>query len=169
VPEPAWLPQLMRLQDSGHDWEVFIAILYLMFTRDFIESSPSFEGERLELKREPLKEDEDKEATFWHLISEGDDEANRTLDEARCERIRWPRPVIEHCPCTEIHRWESERRGETRIVLAFDDYSYVVVLARRSGYLLPWTAYPVEREHRRRKLKKEHQQFVEQNLGRPRV
>lgn len=151
---PSWLPELLLLSDSGNDWNVYLKIVYLMFSKDFLESLPKFMGQELRLKRDPMRDG--KEATFWHLISEGADESTRTPNEARCERIRWPRPAIERVPCTELTCWESHRGGEKRIVIALDDYSYVVVLACRKGYLLPWTAYPVERDHRREKLRKEH-------------
>lgn len=47
------------------------------------------------------------------------------------------------------------RGKEERIVIALEDFSYVVVLADRRDYILLWTAYCVEREHTRRKLKNE--------------
>ncbi|MNH30689.1 hypothetical protein D3C79_909980 [compost metagenome] len=46
-------------------------------------------AKRLGLKRHPVIQG--KEATFWHMISEGNDEAERLPDLRRCERIRWPR------------------------------------------------------------------------------
>jgi hypothetical protein len=51
--------------------------------------------------------------------------------------------------------WRSERQGDQRIVIALADFSYVVVLADRREYVLLWTAYCVEHEHRRAKLRKE--------------
>ncbi len=155
--DPAWIPALVLLEDSGHDWGVYLGIVYHCFRRDFIDSTLTYQGIRLGLKRLPLRDG--KEATFWHLISEGDDHNTRPPEERRCERIRWPRPVIERCPCGELRSWRNKRNGEERIVIAFDDFSYVVVLAVRTGYLLPWTAYPVEREHRRRALRKEHEDY----------
>jgi hypothetical protein len=154
----AWLPELVLLSDSGHDWGVYLDVVYLMFRRDFLDSLPMFQGQPMRIKREPLKDG--REATFWHLITEGEVEAQRNPDEIRCERIRWPRPVIQRCPCTELRIWRSMRQGEKRTVIALQDFSYVVVLAERKGYYLPWTAYPVEREHRRRKLRKEHDEYT---------
>lgn len=153
VAEPAWLPALVRLADCGSDWNVYLDILYRFFRRDFVENVPQFQGMALRLKRHPMRDG--KEATFWHFISEGEDEQARAPDELRCERIRWPRPIIEHVPCSELRCWRAKRSGEWRIVIAFDDFSYVVVLAERAGYFLPWTAYLVERNHRRRKLQRE--------------
>lgn len=154
MPEPGWIPALVRLADSGNDWNVYLDVVYHCFRQDFVEHKPVFQGTCLGLKRHPLREG--REATFWHFITEGDEHNTRPPDEIRCERIRWPRPVIEHVPCTELHCWRNKRGAEERIVIAFDDFSYVVVLAVRTGYLLPWTAYPVERNKRRDKLRKEH-------------
>jgi hypothetical protein len=151
-----WLPPLVLLSDCG-DWDTFINVLYMYFKKDFIDSIPAYCGRKLGLKRHPLVDG--REATFWHLITEGSEEASRQPDEARCERIRWPRPMIERIPCVELHCWENSRQREKRILIALPDYSYVVVLAERAGYLLPWTAYPVERQHRRTKLRNECEQY----------
>lgn len=40
------------------------------------------------------------------------------------------------------------------MILALEDFSYVVVVAVRKDYALPWTAYAVQHEHRRRKLQR---------------
>jgi hypothetical protein len=104
-------------------------------------------------------------ATFWHFISEGLDEANRTVDLRRCERIRRPRPVIERfneqAPTadSEVVWWRTTRASEERFVLALSDFAYVVVVADRGTYALPWTAYYVEHEHRRRKLRRDFEQY----------
>jgi hypothetical protein len=73
----------------------------------------------------------------------------------------WPRPIIEHKACEAIKIWENARGNENRIVIYLEPESYLIVLAKRRGYLLPWTAYFVERDHRRRKLLKEYNAFVE--------
>jgi hypothetical protein len=108
------------------------------------------------VKRHP--ELQGKEATFWHFISEGSDEANRTPDLRRCERIPWPRPITDAVDGGRLHCWKNNtRKGEERYVLALADFSYVVVIADRGSHVLPWTAYCVEQEHRRMKLAKEYQ------------
>ncbi len=157
-----WLPPLVLFEDSGGNWDRYLEVLYEHFRADFVLSQPRFQGVSLRLKRHPLEKG--KEATFWHLISEGKVEADRTIDPRRCERIRWPRPIIEGVPRECLLVWEQERRGETRIAIALSDFSYVVILAVRepSGggkYLLPWTAFCVERDHKRQKLKKEWDAF----------
>lgn len=153
-PSPNWLPPLVRFEDFNGDWERYLEALYAWFKRDFIDSTPLFQNRRLGLKRHPLTHG--KEATFWHFIQEGAVEDERTPDLRRCERIRWPRPVIEHSDDPEIKFWCNERRGEKRVCLWFVRENYLVILADREEYILPWTAYLVDQPHRIRKLQKEH-------------
>ena len=97
-----------------------------------------------------------KEATFWHLIQAGEIEEERTPDFRRCERIRWPKPVIEHSEDPTIKVWRNRRGIENRVCLWFVQESYLVVLADRGKYIIPYTAYLVEELHRQRKLQKEY-------------
>jgi len=57
--------------------------------------------------------------------------------------------------------WKQERKGEVRVAIALNDFTYVVILAERTGrngiYHLPWTAFCVEEAHQRSKLEKEWQ------------
>jgi hypothetical protein len=53
----------------------------------------------------------------------------------------------------------SVKRNEDRIHIWLDDEDYVVVLADRNGFLLPWTAFLVTRDHTRRKLRKEYETY----------
>jgi len=151
-----WLPSLVLLEDSGGDWFAYVELVYSHFYADFVRERPRYEGVRLGLKRLPMHQG--KEATFWHMTSEGPDEAERRPDLRRCERIKWPRPTIEGCPHDDIKIWEEKRGGsERRIHLWCEDDDYLVVLARRKAdtaeeYLLPWTAYVVDSGHRRRNL-----------------
>lgn len=149
-----WLPDLVLFQAYGGDWERYQETLYRHFVADFVTSSPRFRGQKLGLKRQPVNQG--KEATFWHFISEGSIETERLPDLRRCERIRWPRPGIDNCDADAIKVWESEVRGETRISIWLEAADYVIILARRRGYLLPWTAFVVDQEHRRKKLLKQY-------------
>lgn len=149
-----WLPPLVLLTEHGGNWPAYLEAIYRYFQADFVASKPSFQGRRFGLKRHPMEQG--KEATFWHLISEGKTEADRLPDLRRCERIRWPRPMIEAVATGRVKCWRSQRRGEDRIYLAVDDFSYLVVLADRGEYVLLWTAFCVERGHTRRKLEREY-------------
>lgn len=148
-----WLPPLLLLKDFNGDWPTYEAALYTAFRADFVDSKPTFRGTRLGLKRHP--ETEGKPCTYWHLISEGADEAERLPDMRRCERIRWPRPSIDNCDTAGVKVWETERTGETRITIWVEAEDYVVILAKRRDYVLPWTAFVLDQPHRRRKLQRE--------------
>lgn len=154
---PAWLPPLVLFNDYGGNWDVYLDVIYDWFKQDFIDSKPVFQGRRLGLKRHPMTHG--KEATFWHMIQEGDVEDDRTPDFRRCERIRWPRPVIEHNDDSAIKIWRNQRGNEVRVCLWFAQENYLVILADRGDYILPWTAYLVEQPHRQRKLQREYEEY----------
>ena len=137
-----WLPALMLMADYG-GWDKYLEALYAGFREDFMETLPPFQERRLGLKRHPIENG--KEATFWHMISEGRTEADRVPDLRRCERIRWPRQLIEETGRKDprVRWWPNVRNRERRVVIALTDFTYAVVLADRGDYLLPWTAYVV--------------------------
>ena len=160
---PNWLPPIVPFSDYEGNWERYLDALYSYFKQDFVDNIPLFKGRRLGLKKHPLAQG--KEATFWHFISEGDQENNRLPDLRRCERIRWPKPIIENSEDVVIKLWENKRKNEKRILLWLENREYLVVLAERKGYLLPWTAYLVTEEHRKRKLQKEYEGFKKANAA----
>jgi len=156
---PAWLPSLVLFVDYNGIWEVYLEAVYSFFKQDFVDSKPVFQGRRLGLKRHPVVNG--KEATFWHMISEGKVEEERIPDLRRCERIRWPRPVIENSDDPKVKYWVSIKRYENRIHILLEEEDYLVVLADRKGYLLPWTGFLVKRKHICKKLLKEHKRYWE--------
>jgi hypothetical protein len=114
---PDWLPPLVALADYGGDWERYLAALYDFFRQDFVDDKPLFEGKSLAVKRLPTSQG--KEATFWHLISEGRQEEERLPDLRRCERIRWIRRIIEtrSRPCSQ-GLGERTARGDEDLSVA---------------------------------------------------
>ena len=159
-----WLPELVLLEEYSGEWSYYFEVLYSIFKDDFINNRPQFRGVHLGLKRYPLVNG--KEATFWHIISEGEGEENRIPDLRRCERIRWPKPVVEHFESRYIKLWENERKGEKRICLWLEEEDYLVILSHRKGYYLLWTTYLVKEEHRKRKLNKEYTSWKEAETAR---
>lgn len=153
-----WLPPLVLFEHFGGDWSRYEQALYQFFRADFVESWPAREGQRVGYRKRPMERG--REYTFWHLISRGPDHQSRVPDMRRCERIRWPRPLIQMPPGDRAKAWETRRSGDRRLILAVGDFSYLVVLAMRKGYYLLVTAYWVERKHERRKLQKQHKDFV---------
>ncbi|TAF12190.1 MAG: hypothetical protein EAZ77_00385 [Nostocales cyanobacterium] len=161
--QPSWLPPLVLFNDYGGNWEVYLEAIYSIFKTDFIDSKPNFKGIRFSLKRHPLFQD--KEATFWHVTSEGSQETERIPDFRRCERIRWLRPIIENAEDPAIKLWENDRKGEKRICLWLEAEEYLVILAKREEYVLLWTAYLVTQAHRKRKLQKEYEAYKMANAA----
>ena len=72
------LPELIELMAFGGDFNRYLEAVYEMFKNDFIRNRPVFRGIRLGLKKYPTYNG--KEATFWHMTSEGKDEQNRLAD-----------------------------------------------------------------------------------------
>lgn len=160
---PDWLPPLVLFSDYEGNWERYLDAIYNYFKQDFIDNRPSFRGRRLSLKKHPLEKG--KEATFWHFIQEGPNEDDRIPDIRRCERIRWPKPVIENSDKPVIKVWKNKRKTDKRILLWLEGQEYLVVLAERKGYFLPWTAYLVTADHRKRKLQKEYEAYKNANAA----
>lgn len=152
-----WLPALILLADHNGSWHPYLETIYAHFCRDFVQSRPLFRNCRMGLKRYPLEQE--KEATFWHLVSEGQVEVDRLPDLRRTERICWPRPMIEQEKVQQLPVWEQERNGQRRIAMSLTDFSYVLILAERTTktgpMYLPWTAFCVEYNNQRRKLRQE--------------
>jgi len=154
---PDWIPPLVLFEDFKGNWDAYLDAIYTYFKKDFVDNKPVFQGRRLGLKRFPLSQG--KEATFWHMISEGQEEEKRIPDFRRCERIRWPKPVIEHENDPKVKYWVSVKRNEDRIHIWLEEADYVVVLADRKRFLLPWTAFLITRKHTREKLIREYNEY----------
>jgi hypothetical protein len=153
----SWLPDLLELKDCNGDWNAYLEAIYAVFRVDFINSIPKFNGLPVRHRRHPLVRN--KEATFWHIIAEGNIEEERTPDLRRCERIRWPKPVIEQARIRGIKIWKNKRGSQTCICLWVEAAEYLVVLAERDTYVLFLTAYCVSREHTKQKLEKEYRAY----------
>lgn len=154
-----WLPGLMEFNDYGGNWKVYLEAIYAVFEADFVTSSPTFRGRKLGLKRYPVEAG--KEATFWHLISTGKVEADRLPDLRRCERIRWPRPLIENEHSPEVLVWtEPYGSKDDRIHIYLTDERYLVVLADRGTHILPWTAYYIEYKNSHEKYLKRYERYT---------
>lgn len=53
----------------------------------------------------------------------------------------------------------SHQKGEKRIHIWYEDENYLVVLAQRGNYILPWTAFYIKEEHRKKKYNKRWNQY----------
>ncbi|HET7228545.1 MAG TPA: hypothetical protein VFJ16_00950 [Longimicrobium sp.] len=158
-----WLPALVELSSAGGDWNGYVDVLYNHFCNDFIRSKPAYPGKRWAMKRYPLLRG--KEATFWHIVTEGEVEDERLPNLRRCERIRWPRAMIDACQTGKVRCWRQKRGREVRTAMAPESFEYLVILAERGDSVLLWTAFPVEHSHQRRKLQRECEHY--ERTGQP--
>lgn len=158
---PAWLPDLILLSDHGDDWHRYIDAAFAIFYRDFIESQPEFQKQWVRCRRDPMFDG--KEAGFWHCVSGGPNETQRVPDLRRCERIGWIKALMEksgECDC-----WPNFRKNEKRWCVWFNE-EYLVVLGerkrKRNGlrYMQLITAYCTEEKPRKRKLRKERDEYL---------
>lgn len=158
---PAWLPDLVRLEDYDGDWSRYQDAVYEYFWRDFVESRPRLPNRRIGINKKPLHDG--KELSFWHIITNDTGtrrEEDRLPNLRRCERIRWPRPIIEALGKEGILYWEAIRNSKPWIVLSLPDFSYLVVFADRGDYALLWSAYPVEFERKLETAKQEYEEYL---------
>ncbi|TYO92804.1 hypothetical protein [Desulfallas thermosapovorans] len=159
VNKPEWLPELIRLEHYGGDWKRYVEAVYSCFERDFITDKPMYDNKPVNYKRHP--EEGGKVYTFWHVVSSDDkSQQERLPDLRRCERILWPRAIIENYNDSRIKIWENRRKREKRVLLWFEEFDYLVVLAKRKEYYILWTAYCIKYDHTRAKLRKEYEESI---------
>jgi hypothetical protein len=157
TPAPThWLPPLLVV--DWNDYESMIARANGIFERDFRNprNAASFRGSRISVRRHP--EQDGCSAAFWHLVTEGPVEERREPVSSRMERIAWPRVIIDNAENpTRVCCWSEMRGREEHWQLTLTDFSYLVVLAKRTDHALLLTAYAVEEDRRRDKLRKAFQ------------
>jgi hypothetical protein len=150
--DPPWLPAIVVLNDHGANWHEYVDAVYDIFEQDFVHRDCLLDGVRVGVRRQPSYQD--KWFTFWHCVSEGKVEDSRTPDLRRCERISWIRAIIQNSVDGQIDQWNVAKKGDERKYLWFRE-DYLVVLGVRKDHYLLITAFPTNREHTRRKLRKE--------------
>lgn len=152
------LPELIELSQFGGDFAQYLEAVYEIFKKEFVVRRHSFRGIRLGLKKHPMYNN--KEATFWHMTSEGEDEQTRLPDLRRLERIKWPSFLIDNNEHPYLKVWENTRGTKTNILILHEEENYVVILRKGNGYLLPWTAYLIGYEWRKKKFLKEYEEYI---------
>ena len=141
------------------DWESYEEGLYQIYLNDIVNAELSFKGLPIRCQYRP--ESKNKHFGFWHVISEGTQEEDRTPDFRRCERIRWIAYLITQAGTHQaISWWENKRGGNTHVVIWHESENFVVILAKRNGYYLLKSAYNAE-PHRTKTFIKERNSFLE--------
>jgi hypothetical protein len=134
---------------------MWIDAVYGRFRRDFITSRPVLGGLNVGVSR--ALDTDGRERRFWHLATEGVEEKTRVPHPRRCERIAWPRAIIDALVAAlpEVRSWPQRRSRQNMLVLGLDDFSYVVVLAAKPTHYLLITAFCVVSERRRATYRRE--------------
>lgn len=161
VDEHDWLPDLITLADYKGRWEDYIDGLYVLFVDDFVEGAPTLNDKPIVFRRggEPY---EGKEWAFWYLTCDHPrgyrEEEDWETNLRRCERISWIRPLIAgyEYGATDVVGWIQIRRGQERLAIALDDFSYIVILRDTSSEFLLITHFFVVEEHERRRYEREY-------------
>lgn len=153
----SWLPKLIEYNPQIDNIDKYIEDIYQIYIEEFINQGIFFKGEKLALKKMPIRNG--KEATFYHIVSEGEDEENRKIDIDRCARIRWPKAILAS-NYIGLKIWENKRKNKNNILVWFSEIEYLIVIRKNSNIKLLWTAYSVTKEHRKRKLQKEYENYI---------
>jgi hypothetical protein len=155
---PHWLPHIVSV--DGQPERVF-AMLYQIFTRDFVESPPLFRGRPILWDGRVL--DGLYEEGFWHLITKQDQESGeRFLDPRRAERLPWCAPTICHSTEPTVKVWNyREGNGRIRTYLWLENFDYLIVLEiraqRRGEVAFLFTAFHVDGASYRRSLQSKYE------------
>jgi hypothetical protein len=156
--QPSWLPDALQYADFHGDWGEFLATVYQIFERDFKQSRPSYEGKTVV---HDTRIEDGKEVGFWHITCRYEARTHaRETDLRRCERIPWPRPMIEHSTDRSLSVRKNKRKKpgsprQTRVLIWLENLDYLVVLAERPKAMILVTAYCTDIESHKEKLRKE--------------
>ncbi len=157
------IPEIIELDNFDGNYEKYEEAVYLSYKTTFEGQEFFWGNKRIAHKKHPMYKE--KPGTFWHIISNGEDEANRIPDLRRYERVAWPAHILGYCVhyCDKILTWKNIRKGKTRILIWCKEIEYLVVLDERKDFCIFWTAYPVTYRHTKEKLQKEYDEYVKQN------
>lgn len=133
MPLPAIIP-------FGGDWHRYVEEIYQVYVDNIAHAGLTFNGLKVSCQFRP--ESQGKHFGFWHVISEGKAEDDRTPDFRRCERIAWIAYLITNAETeADISWWENKRGTDTHVVIWHEAENFVVVLAKRKDYYLLKTSY----------------------------
>lgn len=147
--------RLPPIENFYNPWESYIEHIYSIFTETILTKNPplTFNGLPIYVRKNP--ETKNKPFCFWHLISEGEKEDDRTPNFQRCEKIRWISWCIENINNKDsgLSWWINKRNNKKNIVIWHEQENFAVILGERNNYYLLLTSYTVENNRRKTFIK----------------
>lgn len=131
---PVILLETMPGVDTAEKWKNYLEEIYGLFCRDVVDAHLRFQSLPVKCRyHEPFQ---GKHASFWHLMSEGAEEDERTPNFDRCARIPWIAWVIRHADDPTLVRWWKHERvtnhgRKIRVPLWLFEHDYAVILEPR--------------------------------------
>jgi len=160
-----WLPDLLLYDRLFPNKGSYYDYVYKAFKKDFIDSTPIFNGKEVRIKEYPLWDG--KQEAFYHITTKDyNHEEYRDFDILRCERIKWIKKFIENHDCNRanckdcsgIKTWEAIYKKRIRTKILFEEERYIVILEDRQKYYLLITAFYVDSDIRLANFVKEYQE-----------
>lgn len=148
------------LEVFSGDWPTYEDRIYEVYLDSLVRKPVSFAGRIVKCQYRPATRG--KGFGFWHLISEGSREDERTPDLRRCERVGWVAWLISNAEAEGVRWWRNQRGRAVRVVIWIEAESFAVVLEERPGFYLLKTAYWVKR-HRAEDFRREHAEYWRRN------
>ena len=156
------LPELIKLNQYNGDWKEYEEKLYSVFKEAFIDNTQYFLGKPIGIFTDKMYNN--KEKTFWHVISEGPSEFERNPELRRCERVGWINTIVNliYCNnCEEIYKWKYRHSNKKfRYKIWCRKTNFIVILEERKNTFMLMTAYIVKYNHTKEKLEREYTKAV---------
>jgi hypothetical protein len=124
------------------EWEAYLERIYGIFHDSLIGTTAYLEGKPVHCRYHPATDN--KHCSFWHCISEGPTEDERTPDPRRCERIGWVAWMIAEASAgsnAEVIYWRNYNRGKRRLVILHKTERFVVIVNESSKNFMLVTCF----------------------------
>jgi hypothetical protein len=139
------LPLITELPDYNGNWNEYLEGIYSIFRNDFIDNTVLWNSKPVRIFLE--KQYQEKERSFWHIISKGKDDSNREPDLRRCERISWVKELLMECTeeCEDLLIWIKyhAKSKKNRTYIWCKEVNYMVVIEERKANYQLITAFVV--------------------------
>lgn len=138
------LPSRLEWNMFHGDFDQYENALYAIFKRDFLNCRPSYLGKPVDVIHERYYKD--KERSFWHIVTSGEEDFSRSFDSDRCGSIPWVKALIEEADsCNEYKTWIKwhDKTKKDRYYIWCSKVNYIVILEERNEYFKLITAYNV--------------------------